>query len=540
MNLSNIFYTIDTRPHIRCHVPPSRRPRCAPFGKLHIANYWENISDSKYSYLQVGGDLKFPQAGEFTRCGLAGLGQRLIHTPTVADHRIGIHAQAVASSTYVSYAPYTRFKPLENREEDSTTPRSETPHSAHASQVCLVFLFHFASYLASQSSRRRHLPDFDGNDTDGSQNLSGLSGTSSRNRNPRSLVGRERQGSYPSVQSPRRRSHSPHSHNPPPPRIQGPPPLVDAPSQTNNVPTDDPMNDLAPGCSQADTMDTSLTTPSQIPSGDCPSTSMSGISDVTSDVLYQVIVPSQMSSAHMDQDLPSSRRLTPGHLPSPRTTHLDQDLPMNSSPSTAPRDQELPTSRHLAPGCPTLPPLPPSDSPPKHVTTHVASAGGARLQADPMITDTLSTEAGFSLPIGVVTPTPSHLDVSMRPARPLPLPAAVGTVIDQAITERLEAATACLVQPTVQGIIDACIPRLTELIESHFATLTPAQGSGKASPCKETTRKAHSEPCEGDYDGDNEISVARRRKKPGPRGKMNRLHVSRDFQEVLHSSDLCI
>ena len=141
------------------------------------------------SYFQLGGDLDFPQAGEFTRRGLAGLGQHLVRAPIVAEHRIEVHAQAMASSDTkapVPYTPYTRFKPLEEREEDGTPPRRETPHSAHEPQVCLkVLLFSLCSpYLASQSFRRpRHLPDFGGNDTDSSQNLSGLSG-SSRNRNP--------------------------------------------------------------------------------------------------------------------------------------------------------------------------------------------------------------------------------------------------------------------------------------------------------------------------------------------------------------------
>ena len=143
-----------------------------------------------------------------------------------------------------------------------------------------------------------------------------------------------------------------------------------------------------------------------------------------------------------------------------------------------------------------------------------------------MITDSPSMEAGSSLPTGGATPIPSYLDDPIQSARPLAVPAALGTVIDQVITERLETATAGLVKSTVREIIDTCIPRLTELMESHFVTLT-AQASRKAAPCKEKNRKSHSESCEGDYDGDDdEAAVVGRRKKPGPRGKMNRLHVS--------------
>ena len=107
------------------------------------------------------------------------------------------------------------------------------------------------------------------------------------------------------------------------------------------------------------------------------------------------------------------------------------------------------------------------------------------------------------MPTGGATPIPSYLDDPIQSARPLAVPAALGTVIDQVITERLETATAGLVEPTIQGIIDACIPRLTELMESHFATLT-AQALRKAAPCKEKNRKSHSKSCEGDYDSDDD------------------------------------
>ena len=129
--------------------------------------------------------------------------------------------------------------------------------------------------------------------------------------------------------------------------------------------------------------------------------------------------------------------------------------------------------------------------------------------------------------------TASHLDDPIRPARPLAVPVALGTVIDQVITEHLETPTAGRVEPTIRGIINACIPHLTELMESHFATLT-AQALRKAAPCKEKNRKSHSKSCEGDYDGDDdEAAVVGRQKKPGPPGKMNRLHVSRDCRKSL-------
>ena len=57
------------------------------------------------SYFQLG-DLGFPQAGEFTRRGLAGLGQRLVRAPIVAEHRIEVHAQVMASSDTKAPVPY--------------------------------------------------------------------------------------------------------------------------------------------------------------------------------------------------------------------------------------------------------------------------------------------------------------------------------------------------------------------------------------------------------------------------------------------------
>ncbi|KAI9571093.1 hypothetical protein HD554DRAFT_2036989 [Boletus coccyginus] len=73
------------------------------------------------------------------------------------------------------------------------------------------------------------------------------------------------------------------------------------------------------------------------------------------------------------------------------------------------------------------------------------------------------------------------------------------TVIDQAIAEHLEAATMGLVEPTVRGIIDACVPHLTEFIESRFVTLTPSRLNP---PCK--AHQCCSAPHEEDYDGDND------------------------------------
>ncbi|KAI9571092.1 hypothetical protein HD554DRAFT_2169469 [Boletus coccyginus] len=96
-------------------------------------------------------------------------------------------------------------------------------------------------------------------------------------------------------------------------------------------------------------------------------------------------------------------------------------------------------------------------------------------------------------------PTSAPLGDPIRSARPLLLPRTYQTVIDQAIAEHLEAATMGLVEPTVRGIIDACVPHLTEFIESRFVTLTPSRLNP---PCK--AHQCCSAPREEDYDGNND------------------------------------
>ncbi|KIK74335.1 hypothetical protein PAXRUDRAFT_176040 [Paxillus rubicundulus Ve08.2h10] len=54
--------------------------------------------------------------------------------------------------------------------------------------------------------------------------------------------------------------------------------------------------------------------------------------------------------------------------------------------------------------------------------------------------------------------TPSSTRPS--PARPLPLPPSLDTVIEWAVAHHLNAVTAEIVKPTVQGIVNACIPVL--------------------------------------------------------------------------------
>ncbi|KAI9569309.1 hypothetical protein HD554DRAFT_2038254 [Boletus coccyginus] len=90
-----------------------------------------------------------------------------------------------------------------------------------------------------------------------------------------------------------------------------------------------------------------------------------------------------------------------------------------------------------------------------------------------------------------------------------------------------------LVELTVQEIINAYVPHLTEFIESCFMILMP---SWLNLPCK--AHQCCSAPHEGDYDGDDdhdtrEDAIVQKWKKPGPQRRMNYLH-----QKEIIPSDL--
>lgn len=104
-------------------------------------------------------------------------------------------------------------------------------------------------------------------------------------------------------------------------------------------------------------------------------------------------------------------------------------------------------------------------------------------------------------------------------SRPLPLPEALESIIHHAIIERLDSTTTNFIDSTVRGVVDACIPRLEEFISSKLTSIT--QHKPKYSEDREGW-----EGDDEDEDGALEASVLSRRKKPGPRGHMNHLHVS--------------
>ncbi|KAF9236805.1 hypothetical protein BU15DRAFT_63733 [Melanogaster broomeanus] len=149
-------------------------------------------------------------------------------------------------------------------------------------------------------------------------------------------------------------------------------------------------------------------------------------------------------------------------------------------PADANLAQSSPPSDHSAPPSMSTSPLPDPVTIPPPVPVPVISCRGTSLPTDSPVSmniDPIPSEGCSSLPTGDATPTPSPLQ---DPSRPVPLPMALGVVIGQAITDRLDAATAGHPEP-----------------------------------------RGH----DSDDDGDGEYAaVPQRWKKPGPRGKMNRLH----------------
>ncbi|KAI9459519.1 hypothetical protein HD554DRAFT_2041861 [Boletus coccyginus] len=115
-----------------------------------------------------------------------------------------------------------------------------------------------------------------------------------------------------------------------------------------------------------------------------------------------------------------------------------------------------------------------------------------------------------------------------------PVPTALADIIGKAVADHL-----CLglVEPTVRGVIEACVPRLAEIMESRFATQNPLPSTEGGSCPKSKNRSAESD-CRGS-DGDDEEEEAvppPRRKKPGPRGKTNHLHNA--FRSYLRSKNI--
>ena len=102
--------------------------------------------------------------------------------------------------------------------------------------------------------------------------------------------------------------------------------------------------------------------------------------------------------------------------------------------------------------------------------------------------------------------------------QPMRIPESFESVIQRTVMERLTLNSTELVQAAVSGVVDACIPRLVELIVAKIASFASDRTQGSRTPLG----------CGNDgWEDDNEDKSPspKGRKKPGPHGHRNHLHV---------------
>ncbi|KIK74454.1 hypothetical protein PAXRUDRAFT_19855 [Paxillus rubicundulus Ve08.2h10] len=303
----------------------------------------------------------FQTAGEFTKCGVQDLSNRLIHLPVIPEHRASIKAQVMASASNTqptAYAPYPHFHPWGDRCADTANMNRGTLHTHQMSQ----------SPPATTDSPE----DVDSSDTDYQTGV-----TPSRSRNARSMHPHSLHMMSPQSQSPIALCTwiNPTLIDTSIPMDQdtrpAPPTLLDPPSGEGNNP---------PQCRLRGDHPFPATT---VPVGG-PST---------------LPMPPQ-GSVPMDED-PTPTPLTPVNPP-----QGDHPLPTTTVPMGGPN-----------------PPNPPQCSAP--------------MERNPVLPHQTN-----STPSGARPSLPGHYLCPL---------------------------TAEIVEPTVQGIVNACIPRLAEFIESQFA-----------------------------------------------------------------------
>ncbi|KAG6381508.1 hypothetical protein JVT61DRAFT_92 [Boletus reticuloceps] len=120
---------------------------------------------------------------------------------------------------------------------------------------------------------------------------------------------------------------------------------------------------------------------------------------------------------------------------------------------------------------------------------------------------------------------PSHSTSNLStptPGRPLRIPDPLESIIQRTVTEQLVQSSAVLVESTVRGLVDACIPRLEDLINARITAFV------RDHPAKHS-RAPNGGSGDNGWEGDDETdqsptSPPSGRKKPGPRGHMNYLH----------------
>ncbi|KAI9462601.1 hypothetical protein HD554DRAFT_2041178 [Boletus coccyginus] len=449
--------------------------------------------------------------------------QRTSRLPVVPQHRLDIQAQAEAASNSVHptpYAPYTRFRP---RHFGPQNMSDLPPPSSHSAQVpsgketnnsmddAPPSALH-STEGSPPSSSLPSSPGVDASNTNDSQYTNAVSRPSSRGRicdrdnscaprtrNIRSLSPREHHLSSSSTLL------TLHSPSPTPSHaercslvmpgtlppgstnedvIHSPAPISQfhQPPSSPNVPEPDSsrMNE-----------ESSHGHPNQVeqvPRGTCvePST--------TSIVPYYAIPDSCRGGSAMDEN-PTSPHIplpvspisgdvmmvegstSPPVLPSVIPARLASQLVTLGIPLENVQMDEESTSPHL------------NDVAMDHSTSFTTATGSP-------------LHSSSSNPHSPTTSPLSNPPIPSRPVSLPPVPTALADIIGKAVADHL-----CLglVELTVRGVIEACVPRLAEIMEN------------------------------GD-DEEEEAVPPPRRKKPGPRGKTNRLHNA--FRSYLRSKNI--
>ena len=118
---------------------------------------------------------------------------------------------------------------------------------------------------------------------------------------------------------------------------------------------------------------------------------------------------------------------------------------------------------------------------------------------------------------------PTQSDPPTTPRRPLRVPESLRSAIECAITEQLSLNSTQIVESTVRGVLDACIPRLEAFLDAKATSI----GSERAAKGSHTQVDSKAGGWEGDdeTDKDQPQNHPKGRKKPGPRGHKNFLHV---------------
>ena len=120
----------------------------------------------------------------------------------------------------------------------------------------------------------------------------------------------------------------------------------------------------------------------------------------------------------------------------------------------------------------------------------------------------------------------THMDAPT--GQPLCIPTSLESIIQHTVMDWLSLNSIQIVESVVHGVVDACIPRLEELIDVKIASLSSQQTSKGSHPCSHIPLGSGDDGWEGDAESDEDeslVSSPKGRKKAGPCGHMNHLHI---------------